>query len=609
MGVDVHAITQQQAIDYILSELDCGRPGMLVTPNLDHLYRSTKDLSFAALVAEADLVVADGMPLVWAARVQDTPLPARVAGSDLIWSLSEAAARRGRSVFLLGGDPGTADAAARVLTERYANLRIAGTFCPPFGFDRDPGDVANVAKVIADARPDIVFVALGSPKQERLICRIRQALPHAWWLGVGISFSFVCGEVKRAPVWMQRTGTEWVHRLLQEPRRLFRRYIVVGLPFAGMLMASSAWRRLVGVPSKTSSRRQYRRATGPAPASWRVATPPVEETAPAEPEYLIITRPMPAPVEAEAPGANGNPEPSRDVSTHTRARNLNRLRAVILLGGAVRATPLHNAVKRSILDLPLEQDLTIFNHWLGHAADLARYAGVEKLPVRVLVNRQSFEPTSGAARHAGSYTVERDVSEYRGTGGVLRDLAQHYDDDDLVLVATASQVLLDPLAAVAAALDHKHGDVNLISHRDGTPSGVMLARVATLRMIPAIGFFDMKEQALPLIAGRYDVKVVHCRKPTGLPVRTLADYLGALRAHHRRRAGRPLNVDPLAEDWQSSFAIVEAGASVPPDVYLHDSVVLRGSMVEPGASLVRSVVCPGAVVRQRASIIDRFVMP
>ena len=605
MGVELHAITESQAVQHIVAELDAGRGGMLVTPNLDHLHRSTKDLSFAALVAEADLVVADGMPLVWAAKVQDTPLPARVAGSDLIWSLSELAARRGKSIFLLGGSPGTADAAARVLGEKHPELKVAGTYCPPIGFDRDEQEVTNVARIVAEARPDIVFVALGSPKQERLICRIRQWLPHAWYLGVGISFSFVCGEVKRAPRWMQKSGLEWLHRLLQEPKRLFRRYIVVGIPFAGRLMASSAWRRIAGVPNRTTSRRQNRRIW-PAPA--RTAQPAVGGAAT---EYVLLTRtsaPVESPPEPHTHNRNG------DGHAVGSSRNLSRLRAMVLLGGAVRSTPLHAAVKRSILDLPLEQELTIFNHWLGHSVELARYAGLDSLPVRVLVNSHSYEPTSGAARHTGRYTVERDASEYRGTGGVLRDLAQGYDDDDLILVATASQVLLDPLQALSAALAHKGGDVTLLSHRDGTPSGLMLLRAGTLRLIPAIGFFDMKEQALPLLAQKHDVRVVHCRRPTAAPIRTLADYSAALRIHHRRRLGKlpgggagDSNGSPMQDDWRPTFSIVESGASVAARARLHDTVVLRSAIVEADASLVRCVVCPGAVVRQKTSAIDRFL--
>src|SRR5438045_339020 len=122
-GVDLHAVTEQQVVTHILDELDFGRGGTVVTPNLDHLRRCLDDLSFGALVAEADLVVADGMPLVWAARIQGTPLPQRVAGSDLIWSLSAAAAKRAKTVFMLGGDFGTAEAAAKTLVERNPELK------------------------------------------------------------------------------------------------------------------------------------------------------------------------------------------------------------------------------------------------------------------------------------------------------------------------------------------------------------------------------------------------------------------------------------------------------------------------------------------------------
>lgn len=592
-GVELHAITQPQAVEYILGELDANRGGMLVTPNLDHLYRCVSDLSFAALVAEADLVVADGMPLVWAAKIQGTPLPARVAGSDLIWSLSEAAARRGKSIYLLGGSPGTAEAAAKILSEKYENLKVVGTCCPELGFEENEREVAKIINELAQKRPDIIYVALGSPKQERLICRIRNSLPKSWWLGVGISFSFVSGDVRRAPMWMQKTGLEWIHRLVQEPRRLFKRYVVNGLPFAARLIALSAWRRVAGIPPRTSSRRQSR----------RVGVSQERPSSKNEPEPSADAAPVAAPMRAfdSAPAAI-----VRDDGRAT-ARSLHRLRAMILLGGSVRQTPLHSAIKRSILDLPLEQDSTILNHWLWQASELARYASLDVLPTRVLVNANGHEPVSGAARYAGTYTVERDSSEYRGTGGVLRDLAQNYDDNDLILVATASQVLLDPLPAIAAALDHKHGDVNLISHRDGTPSGVTLLRVETLRMIPSIGFCDLKEQGLAEIAKKYDVKVVHSRKATGLPVRTLGDYIGALHTHHRRRSGRVIQLDPLAEDWQPSFAIIEPGATVAPGVHIHDSVVLRGAMVESGASLVRSVVCPGTVVRAKQSVIDKFV--
>jgi N-acetylglucosaminyldiphosphoundecaprenol N-acetyl-beta-D-mannosaminyltransferase len=192
----------------------------------------------------ADLVLADGMPHVWASRVRGTALPERVAGSDLIWSLTGEAARRARSVFLLGGEPGACEKAAERLREEFPELRIAGTLCPPHGFERDPHWKRRIVRSLQAARPDIVYVGLGFPKQERLISKLRWEFPDAWFLGVGISISFVAGDVRRAPAWMQRTGLEWVHRLAQEPRRLVRRYLVDGIPFLARLIAHSAVARV-----------------------------------------------------------------------------------------------------------------------------------------------------------------------------------------------------------------------------------------------------------------------------------------------------------------------------------------------------------------------------
>ena len=241
-GVALHAITEQQCIEHILESLDEGRGGWCVTPNLAILRRLSCDRSFAKLCEGASLRLADGMPLIWASRLQGTPLPERVAGSNLIWSLSGAVAARGRSVFLLGGAEQTAEESARRLQERYPDLHVTGTACPPFGFEKDRQYLDELRPMLRRLAPDIVYVGLGSPKQEHLICQLRQELPGAWWLGVGVSFSFVCGHVQRAPRWMQRTGLEWVHRLFQEPQRLARRYLIEGLPFAALLLAGAAAR-------------------------------------------------------------------------------------------------------------------------------------------------------------------------------------------------------------------------------------------------------------------------------------------------------------------------------------------------------------------------------
>jgi hypothetical protein len=232
--------------------------------------------------------------------------------------------------------------------------------------------------------------------------------------------------------------------------------------------------------------------------------------------------------------------------------------------------------------------------------------GMDHLPVRLLLDRNAIEPTSATRRSAelgrslgDSYRMERDISEFRGTGGLLANIAVDYDDEDMILVGNAAQVLLDPLPALLTSLNKGRGPVGLVGHRDGEPSGLMLITCRALRLIPKMGFVDMKEQALPIIASTYDVHVVQCRRPTGLSIRTLSDYIAAVRAIHL--PSRAIATDPWAEDWKSTFAIVEPGAVVAPSARIHDSVVLAGAMVEAGAAVVRSVVA-GTVRRDRNAV-------
>lgn len=243
-GLRLHAVTEKQCIAHIISEIKEGKGGWVITPNLDYLRRFQHDLAFRELIAQANLLTADGMPLIWFSRLQGTPLPERVAGSSLINTLSQAAGKEGMAVYFLGGDPGTAEEAGALLCQRNPGLRFAGSSCPQIGATLDPSMRMQLAAQLTAARPDIVYVGLGSPKQERTIAALRDCLPGAWWLGLGVSFSFVCGRVQRAPVWVQKLGLEWLHRLWQEPRRLARRYLIDGLPFAATMFVRCAWRRL-----------------------------------------------------------------------------------------------------------------------------------------------------------------------------------------------------------------------------------------------------------------------------------------------------------------------------------------------------------------------------
>ncbi|MFE9104042.1 WecB/TagA/CpsF family glycosyltransferase [Actinomadura geliboluensis] len=240
-GVPFDALTEAQVVERVAADVARGAGGHLVTPNIDIMRLARRDGEARSLVTGADLVVADGTPILWGARLARRPLPARVTGASLIWTLSEAMARDGRSVYLLGGGaPGVPERAGAVLAERYPGLRVAGASAPPMGFDRDGREVDRIAADLAALKPDLVFVGLGFPRQDRLITALRPALPGAWFVGCGAAIPFAAGELERAPGWMQRAGLEWLHRLAGEPRRLFSRYILHDLPFAARFLTGCA---------------------------------------------------------------------------------------------------------------------------------------------------------------------------------------------------------------------------------------------------------------------------------------------------------------------------------------------------------------------------------
>lgn len=245
-GLPFLNVDEARFVDMIVSDCKAGRGGWVITPNIDIVRLTDENARLRTLVLSADALVADGMPLIWASHVQRTPLPGRVCGSDLISSVSAAAAAADLSLFLLGGGGDTGARTEEILRRRHPELRIVGHYAPPFGFERDPAQDTAMLEMIAAAAPDIVMVALSFPKGEWLIQRIRSARPDAWWIGVGAAFDFVSGNIKRAPRWMQHAGVEWMFRLSQDPKRLFRRYVLHDLPFAARL-ARSAWhQRRVG---------------------------------------------------------------------------------------------------------------------------------------------------------------------------------------------------------------------------------------------------------------------------------------------------------------------------------------------------------------------------
>ncbi len=287
---------------------------------------------------------------------------------------------------------------------------------------------------------------------------------------------------------------------------------------------------------------------------------------------------------------------------------LQGLAGVVILAGSVRANQLRRATGRSPLEMPIGSSRTVMHEWCDRLADTAQAAGIAELPVRIMVD-QAASPDFTTNQHGPlRLRVERDPSAYRGTAGLLHDLAREYADDARLLVLHASQL---PFASLGHALDYEHADsadVTIVADPQGAPSGIMLLRCGCLRNINTVGFVDLNEQALPSIAKKFDVRVHRTEQPVTRSLRTLSGYLETLRLYHHQRTGRMIHDGAFAEDWQASFQVLEGGAVINEKAVIHDSVVLAGARVEADAVIVRSVVCPGAVVGRGEHRIDRVVI-
>lgn len=240
-GVMVDNVTLSEAVLRVENLARAAGPSVVVTPNIDHVVKLHRDAEFRRIYEAADLVLADGMPLVWAARFLGTPLKERVTGSDLFPALCACAALSGLRVFFLGGREGAAEKASEILRAANPGLMVCGVYSPPLGFEKDTIENKKIERLLSEARPDILFVGLGAPKQEKWIWKHARAVGVPVSIGVGVSFEFVAGMVRRSPRWMQRSGLEWLWRLGSEPKRLWRRYLIED-PYFFWLVLEQKWR-------------------------------------------------------------------------------------------------------------------------------------------------------------------------------------------------------------------------------------------------------------------------------------------------------------------------------------------------------------------------------
>jgi N-acetylglucosaminyldiphosphoundecaprenol N-acetyl-beta-D-mannosaminyltransferase len=245
LGVAFDQVTFAEAVKRIEDMVAARTPHYVVTANVDFLVQCQKDVELHRILLEAQLVLCDGMPLVWASKALGNPLPERVTGADLVPRLIEVAAEKKYRLFFLGSTPEANAQAVANLHRQYPELIIAGHYSPPFRALQDM-DHDEIARRIREARADILFVSLGCPKQEKWIAMHYRTLGVPVSIGVGAVIDFLAGRFQRAPTWAQAAGAEWIFRLLQEPRRLFRRY-ANGLWHFGRAMFRQWWTlRLAG---------------------------------------------------------------------------------------------------------------------------------------------------------------------------------------------------------------------------------------------------------------------------------------------------------------------------------------------------------------------------
>jgi exopolysaccharide biosynthesis WecB/TagA/CpsF family protein len=220
--------------DYFLDE----RPRLVATVNVDFLVNThswrlnrTRHPELLEILRNADLVTADGMPIVWASKLMGKPLKQRVPGSDLLPKIARKAAEENKSIFLLGGREGIAEKAAKILKSKFPNLIIRGVLSPVVHVEGQKllwaeRDDLPIIKIINNSSPDILLIGFGNPKQELWFHRNQSRLKVPVSIGIGGTYEFIVGTVTRAPAWMRNSGLEWMYRLSQDPKRLFRRYFI-----------------------------------------------------------------------------------------------------------------------------------------------------------------------------------------------------------------------------------------------------------------------------------------------------------------------------------------------------------------------------------------------
>jgi N-acetylglucosaminyldiphosphoundecaprenol N-acetyl-beta-D-mannosaminyltransferase len=240
LGCAVDRVSLGSAISKMEGLINAGGIHQAIVLSVPQLMLGRRDTRLFDVWNGASIVLPDGVPLLWASRLLGAPIPGRVAGSDLFWELSRVAEMKGYTCFLLGSTPEVVALLEDALLRRFPGCRLVGTYAPPHSPAFSASGNDEIVHRVNAVRPDILWVGLGAPRQELWIHANLGRLDVRIAIGIGAAFDICSGSVRRAPRWMQKSGLEWFHRFLLEPRRLFRRYFIDSAPFLPLVI----WQRV-----------------------------------------------------------------------------------------------------------------------------------------------------------------------------------------------------------------------------------------------------------------------------------------------------------------------------------------------------------------------------
>jgi N-acetylglucosaminyldiphosphoundecaprenol N-acetyl-beta-D-mannosaminyltransferase len=235
LGIPVSATTFDDALDRVEGWIRARDPHFVLFATVHGVMEAQSDPTLAAIAQRAGMIAPDGMPMVWASHHAGITRATRVYGPDFLLAMAERSAEKGYTSFFYGGNDGVADELAATLSERFEGFRCVGTYCPPFR-PLTSEEEDEVVEMIRAANPDMVWVGLSTPKQDRWMGAFVDRLGVPVLLGVGAAFDFHTGNVSQAPPWMQRNGLEWAYRLAVEPKRLWRRYLILNPKFVARIL-------------------------------------------------------------------------------------------------------------------------------------------------------------------------------------------------------------------------------------------------------------------------------------------------------------------------------------------------------------------------------------